>query len=733
MSLAKPMQEVSVDEILQNYNLVVPEIQREYVWGFNQYGIFETFIKDIKDGFEDEGELTPEMISLQATINSPVIDETTRKTLVGVLEGLKKPAKSLNIGFLYSYKPGYYIGNDREEDLYLIDGQQRFTTLFLILFYFSIKENRKEDFESLFKFNAAKEKIAFDYRVRSITHQFIIDLIAESSNVGDLLQIREKRWFLSNYANDVTVKSIVGEDDNSGVFKLLNQAFADESRFYFDFVRKEIKFWHFKTEETSQGEELYITMNSRGQQLADNETIRARLFENEDVKNNALEWSEKWEIWQDFFWKNRDKQSKKTTADEGFNEFLRWVQLLKMYDVEFSHRQSGKDNKAFEKVLQWEPGSQLDIRYLALKDIEIAFEALRYLYNDYNSHVENTLKSQYSHCVNFDFLSKSWLGNKEGNISIIELFQLLPLLKYCVNVLKHGQQIDAHAVLRLTRALYSLSEDETIGKAVREQVVNVLAFVNSLDANEDITAALDKSGLSKTILNDELRTKLIIYKEAENRVLAEDLIWFAEDIAYNDGEVKHLIDYVNSQLSAKPNYFDVDKFKAFAYTYKELIENEDTIWGDLLGSQVYINHWDRVCYSGDWYKKEDFLNFTEERLKNNGLELPEFLVKMRKIFISQYEGVEELKIEASAKKQLYIYYIAQLELLNNNIGWWENERWNFGMHSSYKGFSSLFDKGYIFQSINNQFRDLDYRILYIHQPKIHKKISLEALMAWARQ
>jgi len=41
------MEEVSVEQLISNYNLVVPEIQREYVWGLNTHGILETFISDI--------------------------------------------------------------------------------------------------------------------------------------------------------------------------------------------------------------------------------------------------------------------------------------------------------------------------------------------------------------------------------------------------------------------------------------------------------------------------------------------------------------------------------------------------------------------------------------------------------------------------------------------------------------------------------------------------------------
>lgn len=321
MSVTKPMKEVSVEEILQQYNLIVPEIQREYVWGYNQYGIFETFLTDMKEGFSSEADVPPEIKSLQSTLENPLLDEDAKKSLLSLIERMR-PVLSMNIGFLYSYRPSYYIGNDREEDLYLIDGQQRFTTLFLTLFYFALKEGRKEDFFQLFKFDAAKEKIAFDYRVRSITHQFIIDLIAKSETVADLLSVRRQRWFLANYANDTTVKSITGTNENTGVFNLLHQFFGNDIQSYYDYIKKSIKFWHFKTEETSQGEELYITMNSRGQQLADNETIRAKLFDDDRVKNEPLYWSEQWELWQDFFWKHRDRETDGVTADEGFNEFF---------------------------------------------------------------------------------------------------------------------------------------------------------------------------------------------------------------------------------------------------------------------------------------------------------------------------------------------------------------------------------------------------------------------------
>jgi hypothetical protein len=294
------MEEVSVAQLIYNYNLVVPEIQREYVWGLNTHDILDTFIHDIKEGYksykENQNESSKELEILDKLYADA--DELTKKAILKMkLELSVAKANTINIGFIYSYRPDYYVFNDRNEDVYLIDGQQRFTTLFLILFYLSVKENRKDEFEKMFRFNKNLEHIAFDYRVRTLTHNFFIDLISNTHSLQDLEEIRSKNWFLSDYKSDTTVRSIVGnaQEHRNGTLPILNYHFKNETDTYFDYVKSQIKFWHFKTEETSQGEELYITMNSRGQQLADNENIRAKLFEEPRIKENQLEWSEKWE------------------------------------------------------------------------------------------------------------------------------------------------------------------------------------------------------------------------------------------------------------------------------------------------------------------------------------------------------------------------------------------------------------------------------------------------------
>ena len=130
------LQEVSVEEIIHHYNLIVPEIQREYVWGYNIHNIVNIFINDIVEGRNTKDiEIQSQKDNLQNMIDSPDIPFEAKEALKTAVQQMADASVAMNIGFLYSYRPGYSNGS-KDRDLYLIDGQQRFTTLFLLLFYF---------------------------------------------------------------------------------------------------------------------------------------------------------------------------------------------------------------------------------------------------------------------------------------------------------------------------------------------------------------------------------------------------------------------------------------------------------------------------------------------------------------------------------------------------------------------------------------------------------------------
>lgn len=719
------LQEVSVEEILRHYNLIVPEIQREYVWGFNTHNIVNVFVNDIVEGkSKKDTKMQSKKENLQNMINSPDIPAEAKDALQIAVQQLADASLEMNIGFLYSYRPGYSTGS-KDRDLYLIDGQQRFTTLFLILFYFAVKEGRESDFIKLFNVSTSTGSLGFDYRVRNLTHHFFIELFTHTKTIEDLLDIRNKIWFLSNFSLDVTISSIVGDKERKSIFQLFEDKFSNSPEKYFDYIKSKVMFWHFKTEETSQGEELYITMNSRGQQLADNESIRAKLFDSDIVRENPLEWSEQWEKWQDFFWKNRSK-ARGLSADEGFNEFLRWVQLLNMIE---KHILTPDDN--FEKQIHFLQNNkkELDTVYLNLKDIKIYFNSLIYIRIFFEKdNLESILlpfkkfKSAFKFSIQ-DYINGSFLNQNQ-------LFIILPLLEYCKKYIESGTELDDLAFLRVFKFITNLSYDINIGKSIRDQILSIVQHISKLNIDEDITGLLTKSNISKTIINDEQREKLSIYKNATvgDRLKIEDSFWFCETLRYVfRGEILHLIK-ITEKIEPQ---FKINNFEKILIAYKLFLNNENTIWGDLIPTNVYENDNEKIVYS-NFTKKTGFLDLIISLCDINDIN---YFTRenQKKWFSEKYKFEEDLVNEPNYKNQIYIIYLLKVNKLLGLSEWdWYGDRFNFGRWSHYSNCESFFTHNGIFQMIKTNFAENSQYIFDFHYKKLTSESVFTALQNWSK-
>ncbi len=298
-------------------SLIVPEIQREYVWGNNEE-VVKGFLTDIKD----YGKTCPACHHIHSD-------------------------RIFNVGFLYSYKPPYTeYEKERVLEEYIIDGQQRITTLFLLLLSRSVAENRVKDFLSISRWDDVFIEPGFSYKVRDLTCRFMRDLInyiAEEKVKSLDFMIDDKQypaWFLEDYRKDTTVCSMCN------TLKYISQVFNEETDCYYDFILHNIHFLHFKTDITSQGEELYITMNSRGEALTANEMKKAIYLPDEELEK----WGKKWEEWQTFFWHNRKRGNPtNVNADIGFNSFLACIEGLEAFQ---NSQSSGHDLK-IEKICQY--------------------------------------------------------------------------------------------------------------------------------------------------------------------------------------------------------------------------------------------------------------------------------------------------------------------------------------------------------------------------------------------
>lgn len=318
------LREENLLTLLSQNNFIVPEIQREYVWGNNKT-VIVTFLKELKKKVGDICE----------TCHQPHSNE------------------KINIGFLYSYKPDYVkVKQERFLDENLVDGQQRFTTLFLLLFCCALKEDKKRNFLALIRFEEDLS-MSFDFKVRDLTRRFLLEFVNKTDSIAQIQDIEKQIWFLTDYKQDVSINAMIK------ALKYILNEFMHESKYYEHFLTN-VVFWHFKTEVTSQGEELYITMNARGEELADNEITKAALMLEEE---ELVDSGQRWEDWQQFFWKHRDKDSSFQSADAGFNGFLKCIAGFEYYSLS-AHGQ--KPEKELRQLLDTEK-------------VEIYFESLKYL------------------------------------------------------------------------------------------------------------------------------------------------------------------------------------------------------------------------------------------------------------------------------------------------------------------------------------------------------------------
>lgn len=268
------MNKLNIHSLLTDFSFVVPEIQREYVWGNktskNDY-VLRQFLIDLND---------------------------------------KVSNGETNIGFLYSYKSG--------EEHYLIDGQQRYTTLILLLHYITVKENANshEDYVSMHRID--KNISAFSYRVRSQTDSFLKNLLMSSAITSKM--IKQQKWYKSIYEDDFTIHSMMDALD------VIDEIWNTLPNLSSQTILNNIFFWYFDVDKTSQGEELYITMNSRGEKLTDSEQIKPRLL---NKNTNVIEkesFGKKWDNWEEFFFRDKIRNGKPIEKiDSAMNNLIRLV------------------------------------------------------------------------------------------------------------------------------------------------------------------------------------------------------------------------------------------------------------------------------------------------------------------------------------------------------------------------------------------------------------------------
>jgi uncharacterized protein with ParB-like and HNH nuclease domain len=335
--------------------IIVPEIQRDYVWGEEQ---ITGLIKSINDDFRKYN-------NKYSTI--PKIETDDHELIKSFEEFYKKRNFTSNIGFIYAYNDDQFPGK-----YFLIDGQQRITTIYLLLMVLgSLSSELRDKFKSNYLNNS---QLKLDYKVRESAHQFLKNFIPYTLE-GGVDFTNDKSYYSNLYDNDKTIQSIL---KNSSLIKDQIVKLNLNLNNFYSFVENLIDFWYFDTNISEQGEELYIFMNARGEQMQGNENIKADLLGKLDSIEQKNKYGKQWEEWQDFFWKHRGINE---NADNGFNQFLTCIAGLERY---LNDSQKFYSKPDFDKT----PGIRTSdiLEVLTIETIEKYFDAWSYLVNNTESY-----------------------------------------------------------------------------------------------------------------------------------------------------------------------------------------------------------------------------------------------------------------------------------------------------------------------------------------------------------
>lgn len=299
------MQRFSLIQLLNEYSLCIPAIQREYVQGYNEEKFNIIRNKLIDDIFE----------ILQSDDENIILD----------------------IGIIYGYSEGKVF--------FPIDGQQRLTTLYVIYWFLFIKE--------MPLLNENMEKKSFDlfklyYEARGSSTRFFEELLNpervelfKSILRGKLVllnELKSKEWFESEWLKDVTVLAVIN------VVSELNKKFSDRDEKFFskaksNFNRIEFSLGVSESDDARKNSSLeYAKINARGKQLEVFENVKSILsiiYEKLKIEDGFIDKYDNSyiDLFYDICDNDRDLESiTKNINNKTMNMFINGYNILKFID-----------------------------------------------------------------------------------------------------------------------------------------------------------------------------------------------------------------------------------------------------------------------------------------------------------------------------------------------------------------------------------------------------------------
>lgn len=521
-----------------NGKVVIPDLQRDYCWG-GKGTLVTDFVNNIKKRFE-------ECQKNNRGWRNECLTSPTMNTAYGLMMGL-----------LY----GYYEEN--RPNLQLCDGQQRLTTLYLLIGII----NRTCGDDSFRRILISDYELEEDdkepnllYDIRDSSLYFLSDLVChcfiqeggESIHGALSVDIRKQKWWVKAYETDPTIQSMLAAMDE--MQKLLQGMDESSLKDFGYYVCHMLYFVYLDMGDRKNGEKTFVIINTTGEPLTATENLKPLVVTYGG--SSEAEWeqhSRQWEEMDNWFWLHRDK-NQEDTSDAGMKEFLRWVVAL----------YPKKDVKK-EEYYQWFTVNDYVFPYqnIGIKEIKKVFDVLRKL-NDDDGFI--------SEC-NLDLLAAP-----QGKMyDLKEYFVLLPTLKYVIEFSDKATIVDKESIIRIYRFFKNLSRYTEISTENN----NILLALRTIDLikekdGKDICNLLNLESQVNTtyILTEEEKTRLTIIREkAADETWRKEVENAFEEISTHQvlsGRIRCLIACSLDDIHS----FDFQSFKANVQRFETLFPRE---------------------------------------------------------------------------------------------------------------------------------------------------------------
>jgi uncharacterized protein with ParB-like and HNH nuclease domain len=585
-----------------NNKIIIPDLQRDYCWGDKAWD------KDKKEHTE--------------------LVTTFVKNLIDLFN--KNKNDEITLGLLYGYE-------ELKHHIQLCDGQQRITTLFLLLGMLNRKVGDnifKEHLISAYELDEGDKEPYLQYAIRESTLYFLSDLVCEFFlNNKDIptADIKNQKWYFEEYELDASIQSMIAAIKK--IEKILSEQQLDYKEFG-NFILQNLKMIYYDMKTREQGEKTFVVINTTGEPLTATENLKPILIGHISDEEKREQYSEAWEEREEWFWKNRGKNA---TADDGVNEFFRWVKLLE-YDIVKWKKEVNDNSWAWDN---WQNNLPLPkIETIETVENSGIFEIL----NEYFEIVQFLFENDY-----FNF-NKEYLTKR---IDMIHLFQLLPVIKY----VKHfGKEICERNIKRVIQFFKNLANIEDISKNISRLLPESIFLINKLTEND--IASIHKQD-SKQLLTTEEKRKFELYLDPSNdREKLEDKFWKAEDHPIWKAEINPLIDWATDNEK-----FNVDEFDRYNDAFNKLFAGDIS---DLTRRALLTRNLKGYPRFFKGYTNYSFCSEPSHwkiLIKDNIREIKEFLDILINANINFEDTEERLIKEYDDKKNDFYDFIHNKELL----------------------------------------------------------------------